>query len=142
MTFLRIAISITAIAGIIRLIRWIIKQNKSSRAYRREFQRIKQLQKDTRLIYGKKTEKQRDCPKIEERELSLGSAADIVKPPIDWLSECDETSVVVGPNWKWILDVSDISDHELYIYAIKGWPQLLKVGIAEDSTKRKEPHYG
>lgn len=67
----------------------------------------------------------------------------IVLPPEEWrISRCSGGDVEVDANWKFFFQAKSEQDWQVYLYSVKGHPELLKVGIAKDVLKRKEKYYG
>ena len=68
--------------------------------------------------------------------------ANVIRPPEEWrLQRNNQGSLIVDGDWKFILDAKSEEEWELYVYSIKNYPDLLKVGIAKDAVKRKEKYY-
>ena len=68
--------------------------------------------------------------------------ANVIRPPEEWrLQRNNQGSLIVDGDWKFILDAKSEVEWELYVYSIKNYPDLLKVGIAKDAVKRKEKYY-
>ena len=67
----------------------------------------------------------------------------VVLPPDEWrLVRTKKELLEVDANWKFIFAAKSETDWQLYLYSIKGHPDLIKVGIAKDVLKRKEKYYG
>ena len=47
----------------------------------------------------------------------------------------------ISPETIGTLCETKVTPHQLYVYTVKGCPELVKVGIAKDSKKRKEFYY-
>ena len=68
--------------------------------------------------------------------------ANVIRPPDEWgLKRNREGALVVDGDWKFILDAKSEEEWQLYVYSIKNYPDLLKIGIAKDAVKRKESYY-
>ena len=68
--------------------------------------------------------------------------ANVISPPDEWrLRRNREGLLVVDGDWKFILDAKSEEEWQLYVYSIKNYPDLLKIGIAKDAVKRKESYY-
>lgn len=68
--------------------------------------------------------------------------ANVVRPPIEWKLERNASgSLVVDADWQFILQAKSEEEWQLYVYSIKEYPDLLKIGIAKDAVKRKEKYY-
>ncbi len=50
--------------------------------------------------------------------------------------------LVLDGDWKFPLTAASETPWQVYVYSVKGAPNLLKVGIAKDAKKRKELYYG
>ena len=50
--------------------------------------------------------------------------------------------LILDGEWQFVLDAKSEKDYEIYVYEVKDFPHLLKIGIAKDSSKRKESYYG
>lgn len=69
-------------------------------------------------------------------------AALVVLPPDEWRINGSPGRVVVDGDWKFPLQAASEDDWQLYVYTVKGFPDLHKIGIAKDVLKRKEKYYG
>lgn len=69
-------------------------------------------------------------------------AALVVLPPDEWRINGSPGRVVVDGDWKFPLQAVSEDDWQLYVYTVKGFPDLHKIGIAKDVLKRKEKYYG
>ena len=68
--------------------------------------------------------------------------AHVIRPPEEWrLERNNEGLMEVDGDWKFILDAKSEEEWQLYVYSIKNYPDLLKIGIAKDAVKRKESYY-
>ena len=66
----------------------------------------------------------------------------VVLPPDEWrVSRRSGGVVEVDANWKFLFQAKSEADWQVYLYSVKGHPELLKVGIAKDVLKRKEKYY-
>ena len=66
----------------------------------------------------------------------------VVLPPDEWRISRDRNgNVEADANWKFLFQVKSEADWQVYLYSVKGHPELLKVGIAKDVLKRKEKYY-
>ena len=66
----------------------------------------------------------------------------VVLPPDEWRINGSPGRVVVDGDWSFPLKATSEEDWQLYIYTVKGFPDLHKIGIAKDVLKRKEKYYG
>ena len=67
---------------------------------------------------------------------------EIISPPKEWQIPIVDGDLVLDGEWQFILDAKSQKDYEIYVYEVKDFPHLLKIGIAKDSSKRKESYYG
>ena len=68
--------------------------------------------------------------------------AHVIRPPEEWRLERNHEGLMeVDGDWKFILDAKSEEEWQLYVYSIKNYPDLLKIGIAKDAVKRKESYY-
>ena len=68
--------------------------------------------------------------------------AHVIRPPEEWRLERNHEGLMeVDGDWKFILDAKSEEEWQLYVYSIKNYPDLLKIGIAKDAVKRKEAYY-
>lgn len=68
--------------------------------------------------------------------------ANIVRPPKEWkLERNSDGSLIVDADWQFVLQAKSEEEWQLYVYSIKEYPELLKIGIAKDAVKRKEKYY-
>ena len=68
--------------------------------------------------------------------------ANVVHPPEEWRLERNHKGLLeIDGDWKFILDAKSEEEWQLYVYSIKNYPDLLKIGIAKDAVKRKESYY-
>ena len=66
----------------------------------------------------------------------------VVLPPDEWRINGSSGRVVVDGDWSFPLQARSEDDWQLYVYSVKGFPDLHKIGIAKDVLKRKEKYYG
>ena len=67
--------------------------------------------------------------------------ANVVRPPKEWkLDRNADGSLIVDADWQFILQAKSEEEWQLYVYSIKEYPELLKIGIAKDAVKRKEKY--
>jgi len=66
----------------------------------------------------------------------------VVLPPNEWRIKGATGRVVVNGDWIFPLKAASEEDWQLYVYSVKGFPNLHKIGIANDVLKRKEKYYG
>lgn len=66
----------------------------------------------------------------------------IVLPPAEWRLRPQKGRLIIDGEWRFLLEDQSLARHEIYLYEVKGHPSLLKIGIARDSSKRKEVFYG
>ncbi len=63
----------------------------------------------------------------------------VIRPPEEWRLERNaEGRLIVDGDWKFILDAKNEEEWQLYVYSVKNYPDLLKIGIAKDAVKRKK----
>ena len=68
--------------------------------------------------------------------------AHVIRPPEEWRLERNHEGLMeVDGDWKFILDAKSEEEWQVYVYSIKNYPDLLKIGIAKDAVKRKENYY-
>ena len=68
--------------------------------------------------------------------------ASVIRPPDEWrLQRRRDGLFEIDGDWKFIFDAKSEEEWELYVYSIKNYPDLLKIGIAKDAVKRKEKYY-
>lgn len=66
----------------------------------------------------------------------------VVLPPVEWrISRRSSGVLEVDAEWKFYFAAKSEADWQVYLYSVKGHPELLKVGIAKDVLKRKEKYY-
>lgn len=83
-----------------------------------------------------------DAPEVEPEVHEEWSQANVIRPPEKWSLERNRNgSLVVDADWKFILDAKSDAEWQLYVYSIKNYPDLLKIGISKDAVKRKEKYY-
>ena len=83
-----------------------------------------------------------DCVPEEFLEGHEQQAELVVLPPDEWrISRRNGEVVKVDANWKFPFAAKSEADWQVYLYSVKGHPELLKVGIAKDVLKRKEKYY-
>ncbi|WP_320663881.1 PspC domain-containing protein [Prochlorococcus sp. MIT 1223] len=70
------------------------------------------------------------------------SSIEIITPPKNWQINLTSGELILDGDWQFILEAKSEKDYEIYIYEVKDFPRLLKIGIAKDSLKRKESYYG
>jgi len=69
-------------------------------------------------------------------------ASRVILPPAEWSITGSSRSVFVDGDWLFPLSEKSEEPWELYIYSVKGFENLIKVGIAKNVVKRKEKYYG
>ncbi len=62
--------------------------------------------------------------------------------PESWKLTQENGKLILDGEWKFPFCATSEQLYEIYIYQVKNFPQLLKVGISKDSTKRTENYYG
>jgi len=67
---------------------------------------------------------------------------DVITPPDPWKLRPDGSVLVLDGDWGFPLRQTSEEPYEMYIYQVKGFPELIKIGIAKDSKKRFEEYYG
>lgn len=68
--------------------------------------------------------------------------ANVIHPPEKWRLKRNHAGLLeVDADWRFILDAKSEEEWQLYVYSIKNYPDLLKIGIAKDAVKRKESYY-
>ena len=65
----------------------------------------------------------------------------VVLPPSDWRLNGSVGDVWADADWTFPLAAKSEEEWQLYVYSVKDFPELLKVGIAKDAVKRKESYY-
>lgn len=65
----------------------------------------------------------------------------IVIPPSSWKLELDGSALVLDGDWGFPLRQISEEPREIYIYEVKGFPELVKIGISKDSKKRHAKYY-
>ena len=65
----------------------------------------------------------------------------VVLPPSDWQLSGRVRDVWADADWTFPLAAKSEEEWQLYVYSVKDFPELLKIGIAKDAVKRKEPYY-
>lgn len=58
-----------------------------------------------------------------------------------WSLGPGEGDLQLDGEWKFVLAAKSEAPWHVYVYSVKGFPGLLKIGIAKDASKRKEEYY-
>ena len=66
----------------------------------------------------------------------------VTLPPISWKLLQKNDELILDAEWKFPICSTSKQTYEIYIYEVKDFPELLKIGISKDSTKRTENYYG
>jgi len=66
----------------------------------------------------------------------------VITPPNSWKLKPDDTMFILDGDWGFPLRAASEEPYELYVYEVKGFSELIKIGIAKDSKKRLEKYYG
>ena len=66
----------------------------------------------------------------------------VVTPPEDWRLVADGDTLILDGDWQFPLRGRSLAGYEIYVYEVSSFPSLVKIGIAKDSTKRRQRYYG
>jgi len=66
----------------------------------------------------------------------------IITPPDSWKLIPEDSVLILDGDWGFPLRETSEEPYEMYVYEVKGFPELVKIGIARDSKKRREKYYG
>ena len=64
-----------------------------------------------------------------------------VLPPDEWRIQGKPGRAYVDPEWRFFTEAKSEKPTFIYVYSVKEFPDLLKIGIAKNRTKRKEAYY-
>ncbi len=68
--------------------------------------------------------------------------SNVVTPPKEWKLATTGDTIIVDGDWRFPLEGESEAEHEIYVYDVVNYPSLLKIGIAKDSTRRRQGYYG
>lgn len=80
-------------------------------------------------------------PAVEQQDQQASDQSLVEEPKRDWRLSGKPGSVLVDPNWAFLLRAKSEKPCQFYIYSVKNHPELLKIGIAADPVARKESYY-
>ena len=70
----------------------------------------------------------------------------VITPPDSWKLRPDGSVLILDGDWGFPLKQTSEEPYEMYVYEVKGFPELVKIGIAKDSKKDSrntmESYYG
>jgi len=66
----------------------------------------------------------------------------VITPPDSWKLRPNGSMLILDADWGFPLGQTSEESYEMYVYEIKRFPELIKIGIAKDSKKRLEKYYG
>lgn len=66
----------------------------------------------------------------------------VITPPDSWKLEPYGSALILDGDWGFPLRQISEEHCEIYVYEVKGFSELVKVGIAKDSKKRRGKYYG
>jgi len=66
----------------------------------------------------------------------------VITPPNLWKLRPERSILILDGDWGFPLNRTSDEPYELYAYEVKGFPELIKIGIAKNSKKRLEEYYG
>lgn len=66
----------------------------------------------------------------------------VITPPDSWKLRSDGSMLILDGDWGFPLKQTSEEPYEMYVYEVKEFPQLIKIGITKDSKKRLEEYYG
>jgi len=66
----------------------------------------------------------------------------VITPPDLWKLRPEGSMLILDGDWGFPLRRTSEEPYELYAYEVKGFPELIKIGIAKNSKKRLEEYYG
>lgn len=66
----------------------------------------------------------------------------VTLPSISWKLIQKNDELILDGEWEFPICSTSKQTYEIYIYEVKDFPELLKIGISKDSTKRTENYYG
>jgi hypothetical protein len=65
-----------------------------------------------------------------------------ITPPDSWKLRSDDSALIIDGDWGYPLRQISEEPCEMYVYEVKGFPELVKIGIAKSSKKRFARYYG
>ena len=65
----------------------------------------------------------------------------VITPPSSWKLKLEGSALVLDGDWGFPLRQTSEDPCEMYVYEVKGFPELVKIGIAKDSKKRLVKYY-
>ena len=65
----------------------------------------------------------------------------MIFPPSSWKLGLDGSALVLDGDWGFPLRQISEEPCEMYVYEVKGFPELVKIGIAKNSKKRHAKYY-
>ena len=66
----------------------------------------------------------------------------VITPPDSWKLRPNGSALILDGDWGYPLRQTSEEPCEMYVYEVKGFPELVKIGIAKDSKKRLVKYYG
>lgn len=66
----------------------------------------------------------------------------VITPPDSWKLKPKDSVLILDGDWGFPLRQTSEERSEMYVYEVKGFPELIKIGIAKDSKKRIIKFYG
>jgi len=65
----------------------------------------------------------------------------VITPPDSWKLEPYDSALILDGDWGFHLRQISEEPYEMYGYEVKGFPELVKIGIAKDPKKRHAKYY-
>ena len=65
----------------------------------------------------------------------------VITPPDSWKLEPYDSALILDGDWGFPLRQISEEPCQIYVYEVMGFPELVKVGIAKDSRKRRSKYY-
>jgi len=65
-----------------------------------------------------------------------------ITPPDSWKLRPNGSVLNLDGDWGFPLGQTSEEPYEMYVYEVKGFPELIKIGISKDPKKRLEKYYG
>ena len=66
----------------------------------------------------------------------------VITPPDSWKLKPNGSAIILDGDWGFPLKQTSEEPYEMYVYEVKGFPELIKIGIARVSKKRLVKYYG
>jgi len=60
----------------------------------------------------------------------------VITPPDSWRLKPDGSALILDGDWGFPLRQTSEEPCDMYVYEVKGFPELVKIGIAKDSRTK------